>query len=98
MKMLTKRCWGRGMQSNRLLRTSSDTPDMAMTESSPASSDFANRHIGPQADDVNQMLEVVGAPSLEVLIDEAIPAAIRQTRSLDFGLPLSEQELLAKMR
>src|SRR5215467_14712797 len=98
MKTLTKRYWGRGMQSNRLLRTSPYTPDMAMAEPSPASSDFVHRHIGPQADDVNRMLEVVGAPSLEVLIDEAIPAAIRQTRPLDFGLPLSEQELLTKMR
>ncbi|MFZ1149406.1 MAG: glycine dehydrogenase (aminomethyl-transferring), partial [Xanthobacteraceae bacterium] len=71
---------------------------MAMAEPSPASSDFVHRHIGPRAEDVNSMLEVVGAPSLEVMIDEAIPAAIRQTRPLDFGLPLSEQELLAKMR
>src|SRR6516165_4585253 len=86
------------MQSNRLLRTSPDTPDIVMAEPPPASSDFIHRHIGPQADDVNRMLEVVGAPSLEALIDEAIPAAIRQRRPLDFGLPLSEQELLAKMR
>ena len=71
---------------------------MVMAEPLPASSDFIRRHIGPQADDVNRMLEVVGAPSLEALIDEAIPAAIRQRRPLDFGLPLSEQELLAKMR
>ena len=71
---------------------------MVMAEPLPASSDFIHRHIGPQADDVNRMLEVVGAPSLEALIDEAIPAAIRQRRPLDFGLPLSEQELLAKMR
>src|SRR6516225_6575464 len=98
MKTLTKRCWGRGMQSNRLLRTSPDTPDMVMAEPLPASSDFIHRHIGPQADDVNRMLEVVGAPSLEALIDEAIPAGIRQRRPLDFGLPLSEQELLVKMR
>src|SRR5262252_3960191 len=98
MKTLTKRCWGRGMQSNRLLRTSPDTSEMVMAEPLPASSDFIHRHIGPQADDVNRMLEVVGAPSLEALIDEAIPAAIRQRRPLDFGLPLSEQELLAKMR
>src|SRR6516165_7819895 len=86
------------MQSNRLLRTSPDTPDIVMAEPPPASSDFIHRHIGPQADDVNRMLEVVGAPSLEALIDEAIPAGIRQRRPLDFGLPLSEQELLAKMR
>jgi len=59
---------------------------------------FAQRHIGPQADDVRRMLQVVGAPGLEALIDEAIPGDIRQTRPLSFGPALSEPELLAKMR
>ena len=31
---------------------------------------FADRHIGPSADDVERMLEAVGASSLETLIDE----------------------------
>ena len=59
---------------------------------------FAQRHIGPQADDVRRMLHVVGVPSLEALIEEAIPSDIRQTQPLSFEPALSESELLAKMR
>ena len=59
---------------------------------------FAQRHIGPQADDVRRMLQVVRAPSMDALIDDAMPADIRQSQPLGFGPPLSEPELLAKMR
>jgi glycine dehydrogenase len=44
------------------------------------------------------MLEVVGAPTLDTLIDEAIPGDIRQARPLDIGPALSEPQLLATMR
>ena len=47
---------------------------------------------------MKRMLHVVGSPSLEALIDEAIPGDIRQTRPLSFGPAWSEPELLAKMR
>jgi Glycine cleavage system protein P (pyridoxal-binding), N-terminal domain len=59
---------------------------------------FRHRHLGPSLDEVQRMLEVVGAPTLDVLIDEAIPSNIRQARPLDLGPPLSEPQLLAKMR
>ena len=38
---------------------------------------FQSRHIGPDADERDAMLKVVGAASLDALIDEAIPARIR---------------------
>jgi glycine dehydrogenase len=60
--------------------------------------DFANRrHIGPSPAEMAEMLKAVGTPTLEVLIDETIPASIRQPRGLDWA-PLSEHELLAKLR
>jgi glycine dehydrogenase len=60
--------------------------------------DFANRrHIGPSPAEMSQMLEVVGVPSLEALIDETIPANIRQANPLTWA-PLSEHGLLARMR
>ena len=61
-------------------------------------SSFRHRHIGPSPGDVRRMLEVVGAPTLDALIDEAIPGDIRQARPLDLGPALSEPQLLAKMR
>jgi glycine dehydrogenase len=61
--------------------------------------DFANRrHIGPSPAEMSEMLEVVGAADLEALIDETIPAAIRQKAPLEFGKPKSERELLHHMK
>lgn len=61
--------------------------------------DFANRrHIGPSPSEMAQMLEVIGAQSLDALIDETVPAAIRQQAPLDFGKPKSERELLWHMQ
>jgi glycine dehydrogenase len=59
---------------------------------------FRHRHLGPSSDDVQRMLRVVGAPTLDALIDEAIPRDIRQARPLDLDSALSEPQLLAKMR
>ncbi|PVH28949.1 aminomethyl-transferring glycine dehydrogenase [Pararhodobacter oceanensis] len=60
--------------------------------------DFANRrHIGPSPAEMSEMLQAVGAESLDALIDETVPPSIRQDRPLSWG-PLSEGELLAKMR
>ncbi len=61
--------------------------------------DFANRrHIGPSAAEIADMLAAVGAPTLHALIDETVPAAIRQTSRIDFGKSLSERRALDKLR
>ncbi len=61
--------------------------------------DFANRrHIGPSPEEMTGMLEVLGVPSLDALIDETVPKAIRQKEPLDFGKAKSERELLHHMR
>ena len=60
--------------------------------------DFANRrHIGPSPAEMDQMLATIGVPSLDALIDETIPASIRQSPPLPWA-PLSEGGLLARMR
>ncbi len=61
--------------------------------------DFANRrHIGPSPVEMGKMLEVLGVGSLDALIDQTVPKSIRQEAPLDFGRPLSESELLHRMR
>ncbi|MEM9708685.1 MAG: aminomethyl-transferring glycine dehydrogenase [Pseudomonadota bacterium] len=61
--------------------------------------DFANRrHIGPSPAEMAEMLAVIGAPSLDALIDETVPASLRQTDPLTIGKPKSERELLWHMR
>ena len=60
--------------------------------------DFANRrHIGPSPAEIAAMLEAVGAPSLDALIDETVPAEIRAA-PLAFGPALSEQGVLHRLR
>ena len=60
--------------------------------------DFANRrHIGPSPVEMAEMLKVVGVKSLDELIDQTVPASIRQSIPLGWA-PLSEHDLLARMR
>ncbi|RVT85538.1 glycine dehydrogenase (aminomethyl-transferring) [Rhodobacteraceae bacterium CCMM004] len=71
---------------------------MAFTPTDYKPYDFANRrHIGPSPAEMDEMLKVVGAESLDALIDETVPKAIRQAEPLDFGKPKSERELLYHM-
>ena len=61
--------------------------------------DFANRrHIGPSPAEMSDMLKTVGAQSLGALIDDTMPAQIRQKEPLNFGKPMSEREVLEYMR
>jgi glycine dehydrogenase len=59
---------------------------------------FSQRHIGPRAQDVAEMLEFLGLSSLDDLVDKAVPRAIRSERALDLPAALSEHELLALTR
>jgi len=60
--------------------------------------DFANRrHIGPSVAEIAAMLKVVGATSLDDLMDQTVPKNIRQKEPLNWP-PMSEREMLAYMR
>ncbi|HZJ31293.1 MAG TPA: hypothetical protein VFD21_06985, partial [Vicinamibacterales bacterium] len=58
---------------------------------------FADRHIGPSPSERDQMLEAVGASSLDTLIDEVIPEAIRLTGPLNLPPAESEYEFLRRL-
>lgn len=62
------------------------------------SAEFVPRHIGPQGDDIETMLNQLGYSSLEELIDTAVPADIRQSEPLDLPAPRTEAEALADLR
>jgi glycine cleavage system P protein (glycine dehydrogenase) len=61
-------------------------------------STFADRHIGPSADDVAAMLKTVGYASVEALMDAAIPESIRWRGTLDLPPAASEAEAIAELR
>ncbi|MCA1492285.1 aminomethyl-transferring glycine dehydrogenase [Sinorhizobium alkalisoli] len=71
--------------------------DFTFTDYKPY--DFANRrHIGPSPAEMEEMLKVVGYPSLDALIDDTVPASIRQKTSLSWGAAMTEREALDKLR
>ena len=55
---------------------------------------FEARHIGPDAVATEQMLKLINAGSLDALIDQTIPAAIRLKKGLKLPAAKSEYEFL----
>jgi glycine dehydrogenase len=63
-----------------------------------AAAPFAARHIGPRDAEIEHMLETVGYPSLDALIDAAVPAAIRGGDPLDLPPASTEPAALDELR
>jgi glycine dehydrogenase len=59
---------------------------------------FLHRHIGPTPQDVAQMLRTIGVSSVDELIDQTIPSAIRLRQPLKLPAPRGEHELLQDLR
>jgi hypothetical protein len=59
---------------------------------------FAPRHLGPSDPEVKAMLDALGYASLDALVADTVPEAIRLGRALDIGEPLGEHELLEELR
>ncbi len=60
--------------------------------------EFIGRHIGPCATEMSQMLADIGAASLDQLIDQTVPAAIRLPADLPLPAPRREHEALADLK
>jgi glycine dehydrogenase len=69
-----------------------------VTEAAVSPDAFVDRHLGVDDDAVATMLARIGAPSLEALIDEAVPPAIRQRRSLTLPDAVDEAQVAAELR
>ncbi|WP_298906605.1 aminomethyl-transferring glycine dehydrogenase [uncultured Nostoc sp.] len=69
-----------------------------LDEKSQKLSSFAPRHIGPNSDDIQQMLKVLGFSSLDALINQTVPHAIRLERSLKLPEPESEYAALTWLK
>ncbi|MCG2577797.1 aminomethyl-transferring glycine dehydrogenase [Dechloromonas sp. XY25] len=60
--------------------------------------EFIGRHIGPCATEMAAMLAAIGADSLDQLIDQTVPAAIRLPADLPLPAPRREHEALADLK
>ncbi|MBD2056933.1 aminomethyl-transferring glycine dehydrogenase [Oculatella sp. FACHB-28] len=63
-----------------------------------AQGEFERRHIGPSPADVEKMLEALAFSTLEALIDQTIPPAIRLQKPLELSGGSSEYEVLQELR
>jgi len=57
---------------------------------------FKERHNGPDKEQMQDMLKTIGASSLDQLIEETVPNAIRLKKSLNLPKALSEKDFLSK--
>ena len=62
-----------------------------------SSTNFRSRHIGPDETDLQLMLKVIGVSSIDQLMKETVPFAIRLKKNLEWP-ELSEQEFLEELR
>ena len=60
--------------------------------------EFIGRHIGPCSTEIAAMLAAMGADSLDDLIDQTVPAAIRLPADLPLPTPRREHEALADLK
>jgi glycine dehydrogenase len=58
---------------------------------------FARRHNGPDAAEQAAMLKVLGQPSLDALVDTAVPADIRREGAMSIPGPLGESAALGEL-
>ena len=60
--------------------------------------EFASRHLGLSDDDRAHMLSVIGADSVESLLESTIPSSIRLRTLLALDTPLAEHDVLTELR
>ena len=60
--------------------------------------EFITRHVGPCPTEIAEMLATIGAASLDDLIDQTVPAAIRLPADLPQPPPQREHEALATLK
>ena len=61
-------------------------------------SEFISRHIGISAADEVVMLQAVGAPSRQALMDEIVPPSITRSRAMDIPAAVTEAAALTELK
>ena len=61
-------------------------------------SDFIQRHIGPTVEQQQEMAQVLGYDTLEALIDDTVPAAIRRQEPMDLAGAMTEKAVIERLK
>jgi glycine dehydrogenase len=59
---------------------------------------FASRHNGPRQNEVNEMLKKIGVSSVDELIEQTVPSAIRLKKPLKVGKAMTEYQYLKHLK
>jgi glycine dehydrogenase len=59
---------------------------------------FVRRHIGPRPEEAAAMLKLLGYPSLDAMVDAAVPRKIRLAQPLNLPAARSEHEVLGALK
>ena len=65
---------------------------------SKLTNNFTHRHNGPRQHELAEMLKIVGSPTLDALIDETVPPAIRLPKPMNLPEGMNEHEYLTHLR
>ena len=60
--------------------------------------EFLFRHVGPRENEIPEMLAAIGVRTIDELIDQTIPEAIRRKQELQLDSPKTEFEALHELR
>lgn len=94
--MLLRRALRRSV-ATRVATAAAATSSRAFASFAPGDA-FLPRHLGTNDREREQMLAMIGYPSLDALVDATVPPEIRLTESLRLPPPLSESEALAVLK
>ena len=78
--------------------TSKSQADSTYKNSLQHSDIFAQRHIGANEQQIQQMLQVLGVDNLDALIEQTVPAAIRRSKPLQLPEAQTESVALARLK
>ena len=82
---------------SRLTERETDSENRFTERDTDSENRFTSRHIGPRPHDVERMLASLGLGSIDELIDQTIPEAIRLRADLNLPEASTEDELLAQL-
>ena len=71
---------------------------VASLESLENSREFLPRHIGPDTDEQQKMLDVIGKLTLNALIRDVVPTSIARPTPMDLPAPVTEAAALAELK
>ena len=69
-----------------------------MLQLNPNGAEFIKRHIGPNAQDTQKMLDTIGVKSIYELIEKTVPNNIRSKKAMQIPEGLSEFEMLQSLK